>query len=84
MQPAKIKVGINAQFPPFKYYDENGELYGFDIELMNYIGERIGFEVEYVDISFDKLFSAVMSGEVACAISANSITDVARQKHITL
>ena len=31
MQPAKIKVGINAQFPPFEYYNENGELYGFDI-----------------------------------------------------
>jgi len=75
MQPAKIKVGINAQFPPFEYYDENGELYGFDIDLMNYIGERIGFEIEYVDMSFDMLFSAVMSGEVACIISAISITE---------
>ncbi len=75
MQPSKIKVGINAQFPPFEYYDENGELYGFDIDLMNYIGERIGFEIEYVDMSFDKLFPAVMSGEVACAISAISITE---------
>ena len=75
MQPAKIKVGINAQFPPFEYYNENGELYGFDIDLMNYIGERIGFEIEYVDMSFDKLIPAVASGEVACAISAISITE---------
>ncbi len=75
MQPVKIKVGINAQFPPLEYYDENGELYGFDIDLMNCIGERNGFEIEYVDMSFDKLFSAVMSGEVACAISAISITE---------
>lgn len=75
MQPAKIKVGINAQFPPFEYYNENGELYGFDIDLMNYIGERIGFEIEYVDMSFDKIIPAVVSGEVACAISAISITE---------
>jgi len=75
MQPDKIKVGINAQFPPFEYYNENGELYGFDIDLMNYIGERIGFEIEYVDMSFDKLIPAVASGEVACAISAISITE---------
>lgn len=75
MQPAKIKVGINAQFPPFEYYDENGKLYGFDIDLMNYIGERIGFEMEYVDMSFDKLIPAVASGEVTCAISAISITE---------
>ena len=75
MQPDKIKVGINAQFPPFEYYNENGELYGFDIDLMNYIGERIGFEIEYVDMSFDKIIPAVVSGEVACAISAISITE---------
>ncbi len=75
MQPAKIKVGINVQFPPFEYYDENGKLYGFDIDLMNYIGERIGFEMEYVDMSFDKLIPAVASGEVTCAISAISIKE---------
>ncbi|MBQ3038312.1 MAG: transporter substrate-binding domain-containing protein, partial [Clostridia bacterium] len=32
-----IKVGINAEFPPFEYY-EDGKLTGFDIDLMNYIG----------------------------------------------
>ena len=64
MQPVKIKVGINAQFPPFEYYNENGELYGFDIDLMNYIGERIGFGIEYVNMSFDKLIPAVMSARL--------------------
>ncbi len=70
-----ITVGINAQFPPFEYYNENGELYGFDIDLMNYIGERIGFEIDYADMSFDKLIPAVMSGKVDCAISAITITE---------
>ena len=75
MQKAKIKVGISADFPPFEYYNENGELYGFDVDLMNYIGERIGFDIEFVNMSFDQLFSAVMGGEVACAISAIAITE---------
>ena len=75
MKKAKIKVGISADFPPFEYYNENGELYGFDVDLMNYIGERIGFEIEFVNMSFDQLFSAVMGGEVACAISAIAITE---------
>lgn len=75
MQKAKLKVGISADFPPFEYYNENEELYGFDVDLMNYIGERIGFDIEFVNMSFDQLFSAVMGGEVACAISAISITE---------
>ena len=53
MQKAKLTVGINAEFPPFEYY-EGEELKGFDIDLMNYIGERIGFDIEFVNMSFDK------------------------------
>lgn len=75
MQKAKIKVAISADFPPFEYYDENGELYGFDIDLMNYIGDRIGFDIEFVNMSFDQLFSAVMGGDVDCAISAIAVTE---------
>ena len=75
MQKAKIKVGISADFPPFEYYNENEELYGFDVDLMNYIGERIGFDIEFVNVSFDQLFSAVMDGEVTCAISGIAITE---------
>jgi len=75
MQKAKIKVGISADFPPFEYYNENEELYGFDVDLMNYIGERIGFDIEFINLSFDQLFSAVMGGDVDCAISAIAITE---------
>lgn len=74
MQKAKLTVGINAEFPPFEYY-EGEELKGFDIDLMNYIGERIGFDIDFVNMSFDKLIPAVVSGEVDCAISAISITE---------
>ena len=73
MQKAKLTVGINAEFPPFEYY-EGEELKGFDIDLMNYIGERIGFDIEFVNMSFDKLIPEVVNGEVNCAISAITIT----------
>ena len=75
MQKANLKVGISADFPPFEYYDENEELYGFDVDLMNYIGDRIGFDIEFVNMSFDQLFSAVMGGDVDCAISAIAVTE---------
>ena len=69
-----IKVGISADFPPLEYM-ENDKLLGFDIDLMNYIAARIGYGVEFVNMSFDKLIPAVISGEVDCAISAITATD---------
>ena len=69
-----IKVGINAEYMPFEYYD-NGKLKGFDIELMNLIGEKIGRKAEFVNMDFDALIPAVSSGKVDCAISAITVTE---------
>ena len=75
----KIIVGTAADYPPFEYYtgvDREGppQLVGFDIELMNEIGRRLGLEVEYRDFAFDGLGAAVMLGQINAAIAAVSIT----------
>jgi len=68
-----VTVAINAEFTPFEYY-EAGKLTGFDIEFMELIGERIGYDMSFVDMSFDKLISAVINGEADCAVSAITVT----------
>ena len=69
-----VKVGINAEFKPFEYY-EGDELKGFDVELMDLIGEKIGRKIEFVNMDFDALIPAVLSGRVDCAISAITVTE---------
>ena len=69
-----IKVGTCADFAPFEYM-ENDKMLGFDIDLMNYIAARIGYDVEFVNMPFDKLIPSVVNGEVVCAISAITATD---------
>ena len=69
-----IKVGTCADFAPFEYM-ENDKMLGFDIDLMNYIAARIGYDVEFVNMPFDKLIPSVVNGEVDCAISAITATD---------
>ena len=69
-----VKVGINAEFKPFEYY-EGDELKGFDVELMNLIGEKIGKKIEFVNMDFDALIPAVLSERVDCAISAITVTE---------
>ena len=40
-----VAIGTNAEYAPFEYLDSNGDLTGFDIDLMNAIAEEAGFEV---------------------------------------
>ena len=36
-----VKVGVSAQSKPYNYYDENNQLTGFEIELLEEIDQRV-------------------------------------------
>lgn len=65
-----IKVGTSADYPPFESVDESGNKVGFDIELMEEIANRLGVELEWVDMPFDSLIAAVQEGKIDASISA--------------
>jgi ABC-type amino acid transport substrate-binding protein len=76
---SKIKVGTEATFPPFEMRDAQGNFTGFDIDLVRAIGEKAGFEVEFVDMGFDALIPALQSGQIQMIASGLSITDERKQ-----
>ena len=69
-----ITVGVEPFYAPFEYYEDGG-LTGFDIELMKRIGELIGYDINYVEMPFENLIPAVISGEIDCAISVITVTE---------
>lgn len=69
-QAGTIKVGTSADYPPFESVDESGNYVGFDIELMNEVGKRMGVEVEWVDMPFDSLIAAVQEGKIDASVAA--------------
>jgi len=69
-----LVVGSDINFEPFEFV-ENGENTGFDIELMNEIASRLGLEVEYVNTSFDTIFTQLASGDFDAIVSAITITE---------
>ncbi len=73
-QAGKIVVGTSADYPPYAFYNEKFQLDGFDIALMNAIGERLGFQVVFNDFAFDGLGSALQLGQIDAAIAAISVT----------
>ncbi|MCD6290109.1 MAG: basic amino acid ABC transporter substrate-binding protein [Anaerolineae bacterium] len=75
--PAKvtIKVGMNAEYPPFEYVDKSGNIVGFDVDLIKTLAERAGYDVELVNTKWDGIFAALASGEFDVVCSAVTITD---------
>lgn len=70
-----LTVATEPAFPPFEAVGDDGELEGFDIDLMNAIGEASGLEIQYESLPFDGIIPALQSGTVDAAISAMTITE---------
>ena len=70
-----IAVGANIGNVPWEFADEKGRFVGFEIDLAREIADRLGHDVEFVNIPFNGLFSAVQSGRIDVALSSMTITD---------
>jgi ABC-type amino acid transport substrate-binding protein len=69
-----LTVGSDIPYPPFEQ-GKSGNYTGFDIELMEAIGERIGRTPEFQDTSFETIFRDVQQGKFEAVISAATITE---------
>ena len=76
-----LKIATDATFAPFEYTDEDGNLVGFDIDLMNAIAEKAGFEFEWVNIPFDSMLAGMYECQYDAAIAAMSVNEE-RQKNM--
>jgi ABC-type amino acid transport substrate-binding protein len=80
MEEGTIVVGSDIAFEPFEFIGEGGEPEGFDIDLMDEIGQRLGLEIDYINTSFDTIFDQLAGGQFDAIISAITITEERQQR----
>ncbi len=60
-----IKVGSD-RYPPYNYFNEDGVATGIDVDLAREAFGRMGYQVEIVNIDWEKKTELVDSGEIDC------------------
>ena len=68
-----LKMGTNAYFQPYEYYDED-KIVGIDAEIAAAIAEKLGMTLEIVDMEFDSILTAVNEGSVDFGMAGMTIT----------
>ena len=69
----KLIIATNAEFEPFESLDSDNNPVGFDIDLMNAIGKKLGYKIQFENMEFDGVVAAVNSGSCDAAISGLTI-----------
>jgi len=59
----ELVVGFCAQYPPFEFKTETGELQGFDVDLANAIGKELGINVKFKDGEWQGLIAGMQKGD---------------------
>lgn len=70
----KLVVGI-TDFEPMDYKDENGDWIGFDADLAKAFGEKLGVDVEFVEIDWDNKVLELDAKSIDCVWNGMTLTD---------
>ena len=74
-----LLVATNPEFAPYEYLDEADQIVGFDVDLCNAIGEKIGVKMQFQSMDFTAVIASVNSGASDIAASGLTITDVRKE-----
>lgn len=64
-----------SEFAPFSFYDDYGNLIGFDTELAKYVCDFWGWDCSFVEMPFDMGFTAIKTGQIDCYWNAITKTE---------
>ncbi len=69
-----LTMGTNASFPPYEYYEDN-VIVGIDAEIAAAIAEKLGMELEIVDMDFGAIIPSVTEGKIDFGMAGMTVTE---------
>ncbi len=75
-----LKVGMDLQYPPFETFDDDNKASGISVDVAQGLADRMGLELEVVNMDFSTLIPSLETGAIDIAIASMSITEEREKK----
>lgn len=75
LDKGELVVGLDDQYPPMGFRDENNNIIGFDIDLATEVAKRLNVKVKFVPIDWRSKELELNSGKIDCIWSGMTVTD---------
>lgn len=75
----KIKIGVEAAYPPFSAVNEAGEFVGFDIDIAKALCAQMKADCELVKIDWDGLIPSLLNETIDAIVASMSNTEERRK-----
>lgn len=78
---AGLRVATASTYPPYEFLNEKGELDGFDRDLMEEIGRRLGEEIAWIDTGhYDMVIPSLVTDRADVIAAGMSATPIRAQR----
>lgn len=79
-ETGKLVIGVNVPYAPNEFTNSDGEIVGFDVDLMDALTRTMGLTAEYREHDFDAIIPAVQDGGLDVGMS--SFTDTLERQQL--
>lgn len=76
-----IVVGLEGDWAPWSYVDEDDNLTGYDVEVAKAIAAKLGVEAQIIPGSWDGLFAGMDSGRYDIVVNGVEVTEEREEKY---
>lgn len=75
-----LVLGLDAQFPPMGFVDENNNTVGFDIDVAKAVCDKLGMTLKLQTVKPDTEVDELRSGKIDCIWNGFAITDARKSQ----
>lgn len=76
-----LVVGSSGIYPPFISTNENGEAQGYDVEVLQKVGEALGYEIKWEFAEFSGIFGMLDTGKIDTVANLIAMTEERKEKY---
>lgn len=73
-QRGELRVVMSGEYPPFSQPAASGGLVGFDVDVANEIGRRLGVKTRVIKAEFSSIIAGLQGGQFDLAVASQSKT----------
>ena len=69
-----LTVALTGKYPPFSFYDNEGNLVGFDVDVSKAVAEYLGSDVKIIATEWDGIVAGLLADKYDAIIGSMAIT----------
>ena len=81
IKKGELTVATEGTYSPYSFYDEKGELVGYDVDIARAVAQKLKLKVEFLTAPWDAMLAAFDAGKADVVFNQVSITDERKKKY---